>query len=216
MSDEKEAEQAAERLIRLAGSKSKAHELIDAAETKGNRGRGLLYQHVDQRLIGNAVILETLWRRIGAEPPKRTELIKRQVEACWRDKGTDRDGRSKGEWDKVICSSLLLGVSPPAGVDIRGLLYDLGANPKAVLRRFRDLPELRLDFEDQGSVVSWSYETPKGHGKSSFWNNSSHIFGARLAPESWLLLHLEHPEWRLLPPDVKWGAFDDVVVRESM
>jgi hypothetical protein len=252
MSDESEAERAAERLIRLAGSKSKAHELIDAAKTKGDRGRELSYQYVDQRLFGNAVVLETLWRRIGVLPPTRKELIKRQVSACWRDEETDRDGNRRGRWDGPTCSSLLLGVSKetfhfdtgalgdfladalaradsltpaerlalenaplPAELNPPDLVYHLGAHPQAVLRRFRDLPELTLNFDDKG-VASYSFKSSKGHGKASFWENSAHMFGARLAPESWLLLHLEHPEWRLLPPDLKWGAFDVVAVRKTM
>jgi hypothetical protein len=249
MSDDSDAEQAPERLIQLAGSKNKAHALINAVKIRGDRrpGRELSYQYVDQRLFGNAVVLEALWRRLGVPPPTRMELIKRQVNACWRDEGTDRNGNRRGRWDEPICSSLLLGTVPPgmpppdtaalgaaladaparadtlapdervalehatlpANFGIRDLLYDLGANPKAVLRRFRDLPELTLNLDDEG-VVSGSFESPKGHGKGSFWKNSSHMFGARVAPETWLLLHLEHPEWRLLPADVKWGAFDDV------
>jgi hypothetical protein len=203
-----EAELAAERLIKLAGSKRRAHKLIDIADAKGEHaaGRELSRQYVDQRLIGNAMVLETLWRRIDFAPPTRRELVKRQVEACWRHEGTDRGGRRKGRWDDQICSYFVLGILRP----------DLGGNPQAVLRRFDKLPEIRLRLDDQGLIAEWSYDSPTGHGKSGFWKNSSHVFGARVAPESWLWLHLQHPDWGLLPPDVKWGAFDGVARGENI
>jgi hypothetical protein len=236
-----EAERAAERLIQLAGSKRRAHELIDAAQAKGDRGRRLSYREIDQRLIANAVSLEGCWRRLGATPPKRFELIKRQVEACWRNDGTGRDGNRSGKWDQSTCGFLLLGSvrsgtpsvdtaalevafadalarwenagpaerlaleNAPLPVDPPNLTFDLGTNPGAVTRRIRERRELRVEFSDENSIASWSFDAPKGSGQGSFWNGSQCAFGMSLAPESWLMLHLQRPELGLLPHDVKWG-----------
>jgi hypothetical protein len=42
------------------------------------------------------------------------ELVKRQVKACWRDEGWDRDGNPHGKWDERTCGFLLLlAPSPP-------------------------------------------------------------------------------------------------------
>jgi hypothetical protein len=177
------AEQLAARLIEAAGSKREAMRFIKAAKVNGNGGRKLSYREVDQRLIANAVSLESHWRRLGATPPKRLELIKRQVKACWLDKGTDLNGNPRGKWDESTCQLFLLSA-------------DLGTNPDAVMRRIRNRPE--LEFNEENSIAEYSFDSPEESGQASFWKGAQSTFAIALAPDSWTWLHRQRPEFDLL------------------
>jgi hypothetical protein len=139
------------RLIELVGSKRKAKELIDGASLAGAKGRPggtLTYREVDQRLIVNAISLELLWEKRRCEPPPFLELVRKQVEICWRDRGMDEDGERTGEWDGPTCFLLLLGTLPrkkQTPPDTAALCAFLA---KALVDAEALVPEDRLALED--------------------------------------------------------------------
>jgi hypothetical protein len=187
----------AERLIEAAGSKVAAHRLIDSVETKGKRGRppgSLPYREVDQRLILWSVALRLEWMSRDCKRPIPTSraLLKRIVEACWKDDGVSIAGVREGRWDLEACANLAF-----VTLDGKELIpLPLGRNPEAVMERLDTRPKLDADIRN-GRVVAIRFDRPADGGPESLWHNP--VLGIWPTPEAWEAVHRLRPELHLLP-----------------
>jgi hypothetical protein len=180
---------AAERFIKLAGSKRRAKRLIDDAETKGQQGRplGQPYLQVDAQIIWLVAYLQREWKVRSGTIPKRHALIKSVVELCWRNPA----GRLSVGRDLLRCGNLGGADEERAVIKRvlgRKLLWAAIADQKDAVRQAHAQARFARDANEiaPGLVI----KTEKGEQRVKTYSPPLELFEA---------LHQQQPKLRLLP-----------------